>query len=237
MYTTKGSIIENYLIARNAFNGLFLWQYNLGKTCYGGLFYPNRSPLAAVNNRVYAASDKREVLVFESGTGRIINRLDTEYVTGRLLVDDGVVVTANWDSESVGGIGTSMLRWGESKVRTGTVEAFDALTGKKMPHNGIDFATVLGGPVVATADGVITSAERVPYWGKRIEITHTHNLKTVYAHLKKIRVVSGNRVEAGDIIGYVGSSGTSSGNHLHYEIWEDELPVPPKRFLRWFEGL
>ena len=83
----------------------------------------------------------------------------------------------------------------------------------------------------ATADGTVASAERAGAYGNRIVLTHDFGLATRYGHLSRFSVTAGQRVRRGDIIGYVGSTGRSTGAHLHYEIRVSGRAMNPKPFL------
>ncbi|MCC6890813.1 MAG: M23 family metallopeptidase [Hyphomicrobiales bacterium] len=99
-------------------------------------------------------------------------------------------------------------------------------------HTGIDFRGETGDPVRATAVGNVTQAGANGGYGKMVELDHGHGLTTRYAHLSDISVKVGQRVRAGQIIGKVGSTGRSTGPHLHYETRVGGDAVDPKRFLR-----
>lgn len=90
--------------------------------------------------------------------------------------------------------------------------------GGRRNHKGIDLAAPMGTPVYATADGIVGRADWFSSYGLYIEIDHGADLETRYAHLSRLAVEAGDRVNKGDLIGYVGSTGRSTGPHLHYEI-------------------
>ncbi|MET3978656.1 murein DD-endopeptidase MepM/ murein hydrolase activator NlpD [Mucilaginibacter sp. UYP25] len=98
-------------------------------------------------------------------------------------------------------------------------------------HPGIDFAGHRGDPVKCTASGRVVFAGKAGGYGNCIKIRHANNIETWYGHLSKINVKEGQRVTAGDLIGKVGSTGRSTGPHLHYEIRKDGHPVNPKQYL------
>jgi murein DD-endopeptidase MepM/ murein hydrolase activator NlpD len=92
----------------------------------------------------------------------------------------------------------------------------------------MDFSANTGTPVYATGNGTVTMANRQSGYGLTIEIDHGFDYKTLYAHLSKILVKRGQKVERGEIIGLVGSTGKSTGPHLHYEvIHRDSLALDP----------
>lgn len=105
------------------------------------------------------------------------------------------------------------------------------LTGRRQLHEGIDVASPYGSPVVATGDGVITFAGRWGGLGQKVVIDHGYGLTTVYGHNSRLAVQEGDRVRRGQIIAAVGSSGRSTGPHLHYEVLVGGVPVDPKRFM------
>ncbi len=106
------------------------------------------------------------------------------------------------------------------------------LTGKREFHKGIDIAGPIGVPVVSTADGIVTRAENNAYgYGKLVEVTHGFGFSTRYAHLNSISVKIGQFVKRGQVIGARGSTGWSTGPHLHYEVRINNKPVNPMNFI------
>ena len=99
-------------------------------------------------------------------------------------------------------------------------------------HTGIDLRSEYGAPARATAAGTVTMADYSGGYGNMVEVDHGHGLATRYAHLSAIMVVPGQAVAAGQTVGRVGSTGRSTGTHLHYETRIDGEPVDPQRFLR-----
>ncbi len=98
-------------------------------------------------------------------------------------------------------------------------------------HWGMDFTAPIGTEVYATGEGVVSriTSEKTGY-GKRIEIEHGFGYKTLYAHLNDFNVKKGQKVKRGDIIGYVGNTGTSSGPHVHYEVHVKGKKVNPQHY-------
>ena len=94
-------------------------------------------------------------------------------------------------------------------------------------HAGLDFAADMGTQVFATADGKISFASQKSGYGNCIDIDHGYNYKTRYAHLSKILVPEGKEVKRGELIGLVGSTGKSTGPHLHYEVYFKDKPQNP----------
>mgnify|MGYP005855334045 CR=1 FL=1 len=99
------------------------------------------------------------------------------------------------------------------------------------PHLGVDYAAPAGSPVQAVAAGVVRKAGREGASGNMIRIRHASGYDTAYLHLSSIRVKSGARVSQGDIIGYVGSSGLSTGPHLDFRVWRYGKPVNPAKMV------
>ena len=102
--------------------------------------------------------------------------------------------------------------------------------GRRM-HAGHDMAAPKGTPIYATADGVVESAGTERGYGRVVRIRHEFGFETVYAHQTKLLVVKGQKVSRGDLIGAMGSTGRSTGVHLHYEVRLDGRPVNPMTYL------
>ncbi len=98
-------------------------------------------------------------------------------------------------------------------------------------HSGLDIDANYGQHVVATANGVVTKASWHTNYGKTVIVKHKDNYETLYGHLSKLKVKEGQEVKVGDVIGKAGSTGRSTGTHLHYEVIKDGKRVNPKNFL------
>jgi murein DD-endopeptidase MepM/ murein hydrolase activator NlpD len=107
----------------------------------------------------------------------------------------------------------------------------DPLTGEPAYHSGIDISAEKGQPVYATADGVVQSAGYTGDYGNLIVLKHSFGLATRYGHLSAYHVKSGDSVKRGDVIGYIGSTGRSTGSHLHYEILVNGQLMNPLQLL------
>ncbi len=108
----------------------------------------------------------------------------------------------------------------------------DPFTGYKQMHRGIDIANHTGTPVIATADGRIkVSSYQAAGMGKYITIDHGYGFQTRYGHLSKRLVKRGQKVKRGDVIGYMGSTGYSTGPHLHYEVIRNGKFLSPKKYI------
>lgn len=101
------------------------------------------------------------------------------------------------------------------------------ITHRKHTHKGIDMAAPKMTPVYASADGTVTFAKYNGGYGNFVKVNHGNGYKTAYAHLHKIAVQSGATVRKGDLIGYVGTTGRSTGNHLHYEVYFKDNLIDP----------
>ena len=97
-------------------------------------------------------------------------------------------------------------------------------------HNGMDFTAPPGTPIYATGDGKVTKVGLGSGYGKMVIIEHGFGYKTYYAHLSKYDTKVGRDVKRGEIIGYVGNTGLSSGPHLHYEVWKNGIVMNPVNF-------
>lgn len=104
-------------------------------------------------------------------------------------------------------------------------------TGKREFHAGVDIADQWGSPVKATANGVVKYAGRDGGLGNAVIINHGHGIQTRYGHLSKIRVKSGQKVKKGQLIGAVGTTGMSTGPHLHYEVRFNGIPMNAANYL------
>ncbi|MHB8368179.1 MAG: M23 family metallopeptidase [Leptospirales bacterium] len=98
-------------------------------------------------------------------------------------------------------------------------------------HPGIDIAGSIGTPIMATASGTVTLAGWDQGFGKTVVIDHSGTISTLYGHLEKVNVYEGEQVKRGEVIGYLGNTGLSTGPHLHYQIMVNHTPVNPKRYI------
>ena len=111
-------------------------------------------------------------------------------------------------------------------------ERLDPFSGEGAFHAGMDIASHYGDEVHAAADGVVTDVDRRPGYGKLIIINHGFGVATWYGHLSAYNTQIGMHVKRGDVIGYEGASGRSTGPHLHYEVRIYNTPVNPWRYLK-----
>lgn len=108
----------------------------------------------------------------------------------------------------------------------------DPFNGNKAFHEGLDFSAAVGTPIYAAAGGIVTTAEQTPDYGKIVKIDHGSDLETRYAHASKLLVKVGERVEKGQVVALVGSTGRSTGPHLHYEIRLNGNVLDPRKYLK-----
>jgi len=99
------------------------------------------------------------------------------------------------------------------------------------PHEGIDVSAPMGAEIEAPAAGIVTKVDWVEGYGNMLTVDHGYGLVTRYAHCSKILVVRGQRVKRGQKIALVGSTGLSTGPHLHYEVWVNGKPVNPAKYV------
>lgn len=108
---------------------------------------------------------------------------------------------------------------------------YDPFHGRSASHGGLDLAGAHGEPIYAAADGKVVRAGRFGAYGNAIDIDHGRGIITRYAHLSKVRTKVGERVKMGERIGDMGSTGRSTGTHLHYEVRIDGRAVDPRPFI------
>jgi murein DD-endopeptidase MepM/ murein hydrolase activator NlpD len=107
----------------------------------------------------------------------------------------------------------------------------DPFSGRAALHTGLDFPSDIGTPVRAAAGGVVLSSEHHPEYGNLVELDHGNGLVTRYAHNARVLVRAGDLVKRGQVISEVGTSGRSTGPHLHFEVLVDGVPQNPAKFL------
>jgi len=119
----------------------------------------------------------------------------------------------------------------DGRLSSGFGRRTDPITGRFSMHNGLDFAAPRGTPIHAVGAGVVTFAARNGAYGNMVEINHGNGLKTRYAHASELKVSKGDLVQKGQEIATVGSTGRSTGAHLHLEVYKNGMAVNPRRFL------
>ena len=120
----------------------------------------------------------------------------------------------------------------EGQITGSFGERIDPFNGEGAFHSGVDIGSNYGQQIIAPADGVVTFADFLGGYGKALMLDHGHGISTRYGHLSGFEVAPGQHVHRGDLIGYVGASGRSTGPHLHYEVRINDTPVNPYKYLR-----
>lgn len=110
-------------------------------------------------------------------------------------------------------------------------ERLDPFNGEGAFHAGLDIAAAYGTPVHAPADGVVAKAGPASGYGREVILDHGGGVTTIYGHLSAFAIVAGQIVKQGQVIGYIGSAGRSTGPHLHYEVRVNNIPVNPHKYL------
>ncbi len=136
--------------------------------------------------------------------------------------------TGWYDADSLSQMSSSTLAWPVSaRITSSFGMRRHPILGFARMHKGMDFGARWGSPIVASADGVIGRAGWAGGYGRQVRISHGNGIATSYSHMSRIIVASGSLVRQGQLIGYVGSSGLSTGPHLHYETYRNGLAVNP----------
>jgi murein DD-endopeptidase MepM/ murein hydrolase activator NlpD len=99
-------------------------------------------------------------------------------------------------------------------------------------HAGVDLKGAVGDPIYATGDGTVERCDFYGGYGNAVVLNHRSGFQSLYGHLSAVNVVQGQQVKAGDVIGFLGSTGRSTGPHLHYEIRKDGEDISPEPFLK-----
>lgn len=107
----------------------------------------------------------------------------------------------------------------------------DPFTGRSALHSGLDFPADVGTPILAAAGGVVVTQQYHPQYGNMVEVDHGNDLVTRYAHASRVVVKQGDLVKRGQKIAEVGSTGRSTGAHLHFEVLVQNVPQDPQKFL------
>lgn len=119
----------------------------------------------------------------------------------------------------------------DGRVSSGFGNREHPRSGESHFHTGIDIAADPGRPVRATADGIVSFADWSGGSGNLVALEHGFGFSTYYAHNKMLNVRIGQKVKRGDVIGYIGSTGNSTGPHVHYEVWKEGKPMNPSNYL------
>lgn len=117
-------------------------------------------------------------------------------------------------------------------ITDGFGERLDPFSGEGAFHTGVDVSAEYGAPVHVTADGMVTAAATHTGYGRVVVVDHGFGITTYYAHLSAYAVTAGTHVRRGEVIGYAGISGRSTGPHVHYEVRVNNAPVNPWRYMK-----
>ena len=118
------------------------------------------------------------------------------------------------------------------RITDGFGERLDPFSGEGAFHTGVDVGADYGAPVSVTADGMVLDAGEHSGYGRVVIVDHGFGITTWYAHLSSYAVIAGTRVKRGEVIGYTGISGRSTGPHVHYEVRVNNAPVNPRHYMK-----
>jgi murein DD-endopeptidase MepM/ murein hydrolase activator NlpD len=162
-----------------------------------------------------------------------LHALRTSALSGATMVGLTMGLTRNATTADWFRANSAPNLWPVEGTVTGSFgERIDPFNGEGAFHSGVDISSAFGTKVIAPADGVVTFTSELGGYGRAIMIDHGHGISTRYGHLSGFAVAAGQAVHRGDIIGYVGASGRSTGPHLHYEVRINDTPVNPYKYLR-----
>jgi len=162
-----------------------------------------------------------------------LHALRTSALTGATMVGLTMGLTRNVTTADWIKANSAPNLWPVEGQVTGSFgERIDPFNGEGAFHSGVDIGSSYGAKIVAPADGLVTLVDTMGGYGKTIMIDHGNGISTRYGHLSGFAVTVGQRVQRGDLIGYVGESGRSTGPHLHYEVRINDTPVNPYKYLR-----
>jgi murein DD-endopeptidase MepM/ murein hydrolase activator NlpD len=162
-----------------------------------------------------------------------LHALRTSALTGATMVGLTMGLTRNATTADWFKANSAPNLWPvEGQVTASFGERIDPFNGEGAFHSGVDIGSSYGAHVIAPADGVVTFSDQLGGYGRAIKIDHGHGISTRYGHLSGFAVTAGQAVHRGDVIGFIGTSGRSTGPHLHYEVRINDTPVNPYKYLR-----
>lgn len=172
--------------------------------------------------------------------GPLVEAKDPRALAAILDVDEGFAIRIRNAADNLNDMrrladvadGLPFARPTQARTTSGFGVRFDPFNGRPALHQGQDFAAPLNTPIYATAPGVISFTGVRSGYGNTVEIDHGHGFKTRFAHLNSIAVKPGQPIALGQRIGAMGTTGRSTGVHLHYEVWVNGRAQNPARFLR-----
>lgn len=189
--------------------------------------------LAGLNPAAYAANDT-------ALGGPLIEARDPRALAAVLDVDEAFALRIQHASDNLNDMrmladaseGLPFRRPTNARTTSGYGVRFDPFNGRPAVHQGQDFAGPLNTPIHATAPGIVSFVGVRSGYGNVVEIDHGRGFKTRFAHLNSMAVQTGQRIALGQRIGAMGTTGRSTGVHLHYEVWMNGRPQNPARFMR-----
>jgi len=176
------------------------------------------------NVKETAQGSVKEIAEIQKLTGYLENSVQPIAEIGKLLDSQSSLfsdIPSLWPIK--GGIGHVSMTFGQNR---------HPFTGQWYIHKGVDLSTYRSGdPIIATADGQVVTVEYAPDFGNYVIIKHKHGFYTRYAHMQSFRVTRGQYVQQGQVIGYIGNTGISTGPHVHYEVHIGSDVVDPMKYL------
>lgn len=188
--------------------------------------------LKAQPTLVTATADQIQAAEVSSSLDQL-HALRTSALTGATMVGLTMGLTRNATTADWFKANSAPNLWPVEGQVTGSFgERIDPFNGEGAFHSGVDIGSSFGSPIIAPADGVVTFSSLLGGYGKAIMIDHGNGISTRYGHLSGYAVTAGQSVHRGEVIGFVGESGRSTGPHLHYEVRINDTPVNPYKYLR-----
>jgi murein DD-endopeptidase MepM/ murein hydrolase activator NlpD len=172
--------------------------------------------------------------------GPLVEARDPRALAAVLDVDEAFAVRIRHAADNLSDMrslanaaeGMPFRRPTQARTTSGFGVRFDPFNGRPALHQGQDFAAPLNTPIYAPAPGIVSFVGVRSGYGNTVEIDHGRGFKTRYAHLNGTAVQAGQRIKLGQPVGAMGTTGRSTGVHLHYEIWMNGRPQNPARFMR-----
>ena len=203
------------------------WQFGKAAGLSAAAFFAMAASPALANGAATATQVTGVIDIAKSSDAPLI-RNDEEF--GRLF--------ASWrasdsgEEDMLGGVSVPSRMPLDDMVLTSSYGMRNhPILGSRRKHNGVDLAAAHGTPVFATADGKVEMAKRFGSYGNYVQIGHGGEYETRYAHLASYTVAEGDTIRKGDLIGYVGATGRSTGAPLHYEVRTEGAPVDPRPYM------
>jgi murein DD-endopeptidase MepM/ murein hydrolase activator NlpD len=219
-----GNLLKAAQNFQNAFSGT-LSVIGIENAASGGKNNIQNGDLSSLFNvNETAQGSVKEIAELQKLTGYLENSVQPIEEIGKLLDSQNTLfsdIPTLWPIK--GGIGHVSMTFGQNK---------HPFTGQWYIHKGVDLSTYRSGdPILATADGQVVNVEYSPDFGNNVLIKHKYGLYTRYAHMQSFRVTRGQYVQQGQVIGYIGNTGISTGPHLHYEVHIGSDVVDPMKYL------